>query len=389
MIIVVIVIFVIVVFILYDSLYTPRLVYSKEVYMKDDKLTYHSNSLIIQEFYNGRIWATRGYSVYSSPDGGKTFEFQFKVPIRIFHKGYLGNSGILREIFDLHDIVEIKTLRSSTKVIFGGGSIFRLVKGGKYLETTGKLRLYGRNQGRGITPQGITEDLQNNIYYGEYARNPNRDYINIYRSNNDGETWKVFYTFPQREIRHVHAVQYDKYENKIWVATGDGNNESKIGFFKPGNSNLHILFTGEQKYRAVGFLFTEDYVYWGTDSNRIENVILRYHRSSGNLEEVCKLDGPAFYSNRMSNNNMVVGTTPPRKQKTGKCNSSIWLSRNGTDWSIFMAEEKNKKNKRHAHVRFPRGEDIPTLMFTYLHTQQFHKKLIVFSSSLYSIYRTA
>ena len=75
---------------------------------------------------------------------------------------------------------------------------------------------------RGLyTPDGY-------VYWGEYFDNPHRDEVHIYASTDHGLTWNVAYTFPQGAIRHVHNIVYDKWEDCLWVLTGDNGPECRI-----------------------------------------------------------------------------------------------------------------------------------------------------------------
>src|SRR5207342_3468370 len=109
-----------------------------------------------------------------------------------------------------------------------------------------------------------------------------------------------------------HAVQFDAVTRKVWVATGDLDHESQIGYFdeSDGARHLTVIASGQQMARAVSLLFTKDYVYWGSDGNGGvgdgSNYIYRWSRATKSVQPVAKVKGPVYYSNICQNGRLFV-----------------------------------------------------------------------------------
>ena len=107
--------------------------------------------------------------------------------------------------------------------------------------------------------------------------------LKIWRGTNDGQTWSVVVTRnrnPQFEgdtdiIRHFHTVRYDPYEDLFWIGSGDGGYQCASYTINPDGTNFQIILQGErdeadgQMYRTTAFMFTEDYIWWGSDAQRV------------------------------------------------------------------------------------------------------------------------
>jgi hypothetical protein len=104
--------------------------------------------------------------------------------------------------------------------------------------------------------------------------------LNVWRGSNDGRDWGIVITRnrnPQFEgdidvIRHFHTVRYDPYENLFWIGSGDGGSQCAIYTIKSDGTDFKIIFQGTpdagngQIYRTTAFMFTDEYVWWGSDA---------------------------------------------------------------------------------------------------------------------------
>ena len=154
---------------------------------------------------------------------------------------------------------------------------------------------------------------EEDLIYGEYSLNPNRDIISVIKSNLSAS--QPLYSFDSRRVRHIHALQYDPFEGNYWIATGDEDNECMIGVFSDDFQRLDIIGEGSQQWRTVNFVFAEDAVFWGTDDPDGQNAVYSYDRSSGGIRHHFDVEGPIYYSRRR-NNIIILGTTVENKYKT-------------------------------------------------------------------------
>ena len=134
----------------------------------------------------------------------------------------------------------------------------------------------------------------------------------IWMGKNDGQTWTSVFTINRNAqfegdtevVRHLHAVCYDPYADKFWFSSGDGARgygfENKIWYINPDGIGVTKVGEGEinslsapanewygQRWRTTAFVFTPDYVIYGTDTTYTDQSwYIRIKRSSiGNVLE--------------------------------------------------------------------------------------------------------
>ncbi len=369
--------FLLLLFVIFDTAISPKIITGIPVRI-DNMEGYQADSLLIQdrEVSSGFIWASSGYVAYLSKDNGKTFERKFRAPVPMMSVSFFGNSKTLRKLLGLSDLMEIKVLRSGSLLTFAGGYIYHSSDKGKTFQKVHKLRFFGRGVGRGVMAQGITEDMNGDVYYGEYAGNTNRDKMYIYKGSNDGKRWSVFYEFPANSIRHIHAVQYDRYTDQLWYATGDGDKEAAIGYFDK-DENLNIVCSGSQAFRAVSMIFSKDYVYWGMDSPSVQNYIYRYNKKSQDVEKLQAINGPAYFSTKLDSECMFIGTTVEKDGRSSDNTVGIWKSFNGQNWSRILTVSSDPFTDRYAVVRFPREYSGKNLIFSLQNTDKYNNSIMI------------
>lgn len=198
---------------------------------------------------------------------------------------------------------------------------------------TGRIR-----RGNGPLLQGSCRDRFGTCYYGEYSGTRERREVYVWCWRPDWENWRIFYRFPAEAIRHIHAVQFDPFWEKVWIATGDWDRESMIGYFDgPANHpELSVVTSGGQASRAVSLMFSPGFVYWGSDAGKDTqesmNYIYRWSRREGKVERVAAVGGPVYYSTVDSRGRLYVSTAVEGSPSEKDSYAHIWMSGNGTDW---------------------------------------------------------
>jgi hypothetical protein len=138
--------------------------------------------------------------------------------------------------------------------------------------------------------------FDNSIYFGEYINNFERNEIHIYKRNNSAN-WEIVYTFPKGEIEHVHSIITDKFNDCLWIFTGDFNSASAIWMAKNNFKYVEPVLRGKQEFRAcVGFPVEEGLLY-ATDSQFEKNSIRLLQKDGQNWKsrEIIQINGPAIY----------------------------------------------------------------------------------------------
>lgn len=292
-------------------------------------------NMVAHYINHDEIWASSNYTIYTSRDEGVTFNkvVDLKVP---FLMRMLGRFRLSTRAFRL-GIRSLRKLKNGTILAIADRKIFRLKD--DQLEVVHSFK-----RGFGPLREGWCEDDKGNCYLGEYFLNNRRNApVNLLKSIDGGRSWQIIHSL--RYIRHIHCVQYDPFEQKIWLGTGDRDQESSISFSEDEGETWIEIGSGDQMFRAVSLLFTEDHIYWGSDSPTIQNYIYRYARESGDIERLVTVDGPVHYSTILGNGiklfaTAAEGDTEGRSAEWDK-KAHIWASVDGVHWEDIISWEKD------------------------------------------------
>jgi hypothetical protein len=304
---------------------------------------------------NGMLWGSRGYKVVCSDDGTKWHEV-----------ATLASSGISSLLSLINPIRRLLRLGirsyiqidSDSFVAFFQGQIFYWRRDLSTPILVGKTRY-----GHGPLLQGCCRDDVKTCYYGEYWGNKTREDVYIYYWRPGWDSWRPFYQFPAGSIRHIHAVQFDPFTKKIWVATGDCDNESSIGYFSgSADTPKWISVTqGSQSARAVSLIFTPDFVYWGSDAGkdtRIScNYIYRWSRKTDQVQRLAPVGGPVYYSTMDDQGRLFVSTTVEGSPSEPDCLARVWMSEDGLNWQGIASWQKDVYPRQFGYgtLSFPQG----------------------------------
>jgi len=146
---------------------------------------------------------------------------------------------------------------------------------------------------RGTRPLHFAVTPRGQIFWGEYFDNRQRDEVYIYSSLDDGEHWDVAYTFPQRAIRHVHNIVYDKWEDCLWVLTGDEGHECRILRASCDFKSVDVVLSGHQQARTASAVIAHDAIYFSSDTPFEMNHVYRLDRQA-NLRAMTQLNSSSI-----------------------------------------------------------------------------------------------
>lgn len=167
---------------------------------------------------------------------------------------------------------------------------FGWVQGGRYTS----IRIPGERSR--VLRDGVAVLPDGRVVFGEYRLNPNRSAVNLYVVFPGARYAQILYRFAPGQVRHVHSVTYDAYDNSILVCTGDTDSESKLLRFSICGSSYTELGSGSQVWRIVSPRLTADCLYWGTDSDTETNQLIRFDRRAASVARISPLPGPVYYS---------------------------------------------------------------------------------------------
>ena len=192
---------------------------------------------------------------------------------------------------------------------------------------------------RGSKPLNLCFAPSGNIYFGEYFQNMAKQSVNIFCSEDNARTWHVAYTFATGEINHIHGLFFDKYTNRIWVVTGDRENECIIGYTEDEFKTLVEVFRGGQEYRSCLLFFYPDFIVFATDSQYIQNKIKKFDRNTLEITELQDIQGSAIKGGQVGNVSFLSTTIEPSEVNRDKY-AHLWVTKDGLHW-----EERYKAKK--------------------------------------------
>lgn len=192
---------------------------------------------------------------------------------------------------------------------------------------------------RGSKPLNLCLAPSGNIFFGEYFQNKEKQAVNIYCSEDNGQSWHIAYTFPKGSINHIHGLFFDNYTNRIWVATGDRDNECIIGYTEDEFNSFTEVFRGGQEYRTCQLFFYKDFIVFGTDTQYQQNVIKKFDRETLEVTELQDVQGSVIKGGQVGDVAFISTTVEPSKVNTDKY-AHLWVTKDGLHW-----EERYKAKK--------------------------------------------
>jgi hypothetical protein len=175
-----------------------------------------------------------------------------------------------------------------------------IVHEGKYKELKGLKRPCRIMRG------GCAVDDEGAVYFGEYTIHAGQVPIAIYKYQPGDSELRNVYEFPASSIRHVHGIYKDPYSPSMFCLTGDYGAQCKVLRTDDGFKTTVVVGEGNEKWRAVSMVFTENHLYYGTDAEFESNHFLRLGRQGNSQEILGEIDGPVFFSTRVGKDIFVT-----------------------------------------------------------------------------------
>ena len=130
------------------------------------------------------------------------------------------------------------------------------------------------------------------------------------------ENWKITKTFPIENtangIEHMHTVNFDPYSGVTYATTGDSDLESKMLASNDNGETWDIIHQGNQhEIRLLNFVFTEDYIYWATDSGVTDHSLFRASRGTDGVLDVGTIEDLYRFDTRAATYAVALIDSPP------------------------------------------------------------------------------
>jgi hypothetical protein len=299
-----------------------------------------------------KIYRSQGHNIFLSTDNGNTWLKWATLPVNLWYKILMG-SPLLARLF--RKTIHHLAINDNFAVIIANKESYIIENDNiKQIESL-----------HGSRPMVICATDDQHIYYGEYRSNLERSPIHIRKLNIQSLKWEIVWRF--EDIQHVHGIFHDPYKGYIWVTTGDKDSEAGIWYTKDSFVTLEKIVSGSQQTRAVQLLFTENYIYFGSDTQKEINFLYRINRIDLTTERLESVGSSVFYGCKIENSLFFSTAIEPSDiNKTHYV--ELWRSDNGTHWYKFLELKKDiwsMKYFQYGQILFPSGHcDSNYLYFT-------------------------
>jgi hypothetical protein len=288
-----------------------------------------------------RILAVRGSRIFESKNGGSSWKELAVLPASKRDKAIMSFS-LLRRL--LRKGVHHLGVGNTCVLIVANRDIYQMQDG--LIRWLGLLN--------GSRPLALCA-AKGTFYYGEYFSNPECSPVHIWKLREEENQWQVAWRFSG--IRHVHGVFHDQYENALWVTTGDVDNEAGIWRTDNGFKTLQKVVGGSQQVRAIQLLFSQEHVYFGSDTPNEKNHIYRMDREGKRIEKLVSVSSSVFYGCKVKDCLFFSTAVEPSYVNTSRY-AEIWGSADGVSWRLIRRFKKDfwpMKYFQYGQIFFPSG----------------------------------
>jgi len=201
------------------------------------------------------------------------------------------------------------------------------------------------------------------IYYGEYLDGDCP--IRVCRINVPERKIEFCWAFERSDIKHIHAIHYDRFRNRLWICTGDLDHESTFYYTDDEFQTVHRFAGGDQSWRAIAMLFDDTGMEWGMDAGKdapadVNNRIYRYEFASSLRTERAVIGNPAYAACEFADGTAMMQTTfePGRRQDTPE-EAALWYRGRDRKWrktlSLPYAPHPRTGVSKYGSILLPSG----------------------------------
>lgn len=216
---------------------------------------------------------------------------------------------------------------------------------------------------RGARPLHITVTPGGRAYWGEYFDNARREEVYIYASDDGGSHWEPAHIFPKGTIRHVHNMIYDRWDNCLWILTGDYGTECKILRASLDFATVEEVLAGNQQARTVAVIVDKTGLFYASDTPLEQNHIYHLDRR-GTLRECCEISSSSIYGCRTLNG-MFFSTMIEPSDFNHSRDVTLFGSPDGELWDALACWQKDRwsmKYFQYGNAFLPDGENATNLL---------------------------
>lgn len=295
------------------------------------------------------VYASRGNAIFRSQDGGKRWTELLRLPLSWYE--YLQSATRLSRRLFRSGIHHLVPGHDGSLVIVGFGKIF--------VYNTGRGQLHANPSTiQGSRPLALCDAGRGRWYYGEYRGTWGRGSVHVWGSYDGGRYWEPVFRFDS--VGHIHGVYQDPFTGASWVTTGDEDAESGIFVTEDDFKTVEQVVSGSQQFRAIRLLFTQNHVYFGSDTLHEKNHIYRIIRRTGQIETLQRVEGSVFHGGYAGSRLFFSTACEPSIVNTTRL-AMVWMSEGGEDWRVVASFQKDPwhpKLFQYGQVFFPAGPGV-------------------------------
>jgi len=220
----------------------------------------------LQDYSNSRVYASDGRTVFAG-ESLASLKRVGRIPVSRSGLDALAVGAttarpwksLLERVVGRFPTATVRAVTDDRLIATVGRDLFASADGGRSWDR--RLTLPSSSGRMGVLPSAIAVDRRT-VYVGEYplARDATP---RLLRSTDGGHTWSSCRTFP--DVRHLHGVQADPFDDGLWLTTGDRDAACRIYRYVPATDDLELVGGGSQNWRAVELALTPEAVLWGMD----------------------------------------------------------------------------------------------------------------------------
>ena len=192
-----------------------------------------------------------------------------------------------------------------------------IIRNGKYRELKGLARPCR------VLRSACAVDENCNIFFGEYLANDERGEMRVYKYQTGTDSLEIVYTFPPNSIKHIHGIYFDEYTNSLFCLTGDDEKECQILQTFDEFKSIKIVGQGDETWRAVSLLFTENQLFYGMDAEFRTNHIYQFDRQTNEKKSLGEVSGTVFFSKKLGDD-LFFTTTAENAPSQIENVAAIW-----------------------------------------------------------------
>jgi hypothetical protein len=228
-------------------------------------------------------------------------------------------------------IAAFQVLRDGSRVAVARDGIYRAAPGETAMTRTFRYT-------RGSRPLNLAAD-GDRLLFGEYGNLDDCE-VRIYVSEDGGKKFDVGHQFPRGDIRHVHNVIVDPYEDRYWVLAGDFDRQPGIAALSKDMKTLDWINRGSQHCRAVGAIVLPDRFVYGTDSDRERNFVVAMDKRTGRVERCLEVEGSSLYAASFGSVHAISTCVEPNPACPSR-QCSLYVSTDASDWKRVLTHWKD------------------------------------------------